>query len=325
MNDTTNDERMTPPVDAMSTEVTIRQRIQAAIDEDGLTQSAAARSIGTSPSILNQWLKGKYSGDNEAVDRKAEQWLAIRARRTEMSDVLPEMPDWFEGPSAHAIKGTLALAHVTGDMVCVYGGPGVGKTETCSRYRSQNANVWMATMAPHCNSVVPALQEIAEAVGVKEMQYTGARPLYRAIVRMVDRTSGLLIIDEAQHLNEKCFDEIRSIHDVTGIGIAIVGNESVFARLTGGNRATQHAQVFSRIGGRKHIAKPDDADVQAQADAWGITDAEIIDFLTRISRKPGALRAVTKTLRLAALQAGSVSEITLDHVKRAWGNLGADR
>src|ERR1035437_1267786 len=50
-------------------------------------------------------------------------------------------------------------------------------------------------------------------------------------------TGGLLVIDEAQHLSVAALDQIRSIHDATDLGIALVGNQQVYARLTGGNRA----------------------------------------------------------------------------------------
>lgn len=306
-------------------ELEIRQRATAAIGADNVTQSAVAKELGVSPAALSQWLKGKYAGDVAALDRKVEQWLSLRERRQQAAGQLPAPPKWFEGPSARDILAALAIAHLTGDMVCVYGGPGVGKTKSCEHYRDDSPAVWLATMAPHCTSVVPALQEIAEAVGIKDMSFTGARPLYRAILKRLEGTDGLLIIDEAQHLGEKCLDQIRSIHDASGIGIALVGNESVYTRLTGGNRAVSQAQLFSRIGARKYVARPAAEDVRAQASAWGIGSADIIDYLIAIAAKPGALRAVTKSIRLASMQAGSIEAVTLEHIKRAWANLGAER
>lgn len=303
----------------------VRQRVQAAMAAAGLSQKAVSKEIGYSDGAISQWLRGQYTGDNAELERKAEQWLQLREQRSQAAGIMPTIPTWFEGPSAASMMTAIAAAHITGDMACVYGGPGVGKTTTLRRYRDMHPRVWLATMAPHCNTPVPALQEIAEALGIREVSYTGARPLHRIIVRTVTNTGGCLLIDEAQHLGEKCLDQIRAIHDETGLAIVLVGNETVYSRLTGGSRAVQHAQLFSRIGGRRYVAKPAAGDVQAMAEAWGIADPAIVNYLAAIAAKPGALRGATKTLRLAAMNAGGVPEITLTHLQRAWANLGADR
>ena len=302
-----------------------RQAVRAAMDADGLSQVAAGKEIGFSGPALNQWLQGKYKGDNATFDRAVDQWLAARDRRLQTAMQIPEAPAFFEGPTARDILVMLALAHADGDIVTITGGPGVGKTKCARSYRDSNRSVWLATMAPHCSSVVPALQEIAEAVGIKDMSYTGARALYRAILKRVDETNGLLIVDESQHMNVKCFDEIRSIHDATGIGIAFIGNETVSGRMAGGGRAGDHAQVYSRVGGRRYIPRPVKGDVRAQVDAWGIDCADCIGFLEEVAAKPGALRLVTKVLRRAVLHAGSVEAVTVEHLRSAWMNLGAER
>lgn len=324
MNDISNTGGMEPDRDPVA-DLTVRQRVQAEMDGAGLSQTAVAREWGISGGALSQWLRGEYSGSNDNMARRAEQWLSLREKRSRATSALPTAPEWFEGPSAKAMRGVMAMAHLLGDFVCVYGGPGVGKTKTAERYRDDNTNVWLATISKATATPVPAMQEIGEAIGLRDINYTGARPLYRAIVRAITKTGGLLIVDEAQHLNDGSLEVIRAIHDETGIGVALVGNEAVYSRLTGGNRAMHRAQLFSRIGGRKYVAQPARGDVDAQAQAWGVSDPEIVQYLRSISAKPGALRGVTKTLRLAVMQAGSIDAMTLEHVQRAWSNLGADR
>ncbi|WPZ33199.1 AAA family ATPase [Thalassobaculum sp. OXR-137] len=300
----------------------LRQRARSVMEAERLSQAAAAKEIGVSGGALNQWLQGKYKGDNDGFDRAVEQWLSARSRRQEAALRIPSSPPFFNGPTARDIVVTLAIAHADGDIVTITGVPGVGKTESAKHYRDNNRSVWLATMAPHCSSVVPALQEIAEAVGIKDMSFTGARPLYRAILRKTAETGGLLIVDEAQHLNVKCFDEIRSIHDATGIGIAFLGNETVAGRMTGGGRTGEHAQVYSRVGGRRYIPRPTAGDVRAQAEAWGVTSPECIAYVEEVAAKPGALRLVNKVVRRAVMHAGGVELMGLQHLKAAWANLG---
>ncbi|KAK0348034.1 hypothetical protein LTR94_038830, partial [Friedmanniomyces endolithicus] len=50
--------------------------------------------------------------------------------------------------------------------------------------------------------------------------------LSRRICEKVRNANGLIILDEAQKLTEKAVEEARSWHDRTGVGLALVGNDS---------------------------------------------------------------------------------------------------
>lgn len=300
---------------------TARSRAKDALHQSGLSQAAAAKEIGVSPPTLNQWLNGKYLGNNEEIEEKVERWLDAQARQFDASSRMPGKPGYFTSPSSRKIIDTLAYAQMAGDIVCIYGGPGVGKTVSLRQYRDTNPATWIATMAPDSAPVVPALEEVAEAVGLRDAT-GGARKIARAIRRKVEGTRGLLIIDEAQHLSVAALEELRSIHDATGIGLALVGNESVYARLTGGTRASHFAQLFSRIGSRLFISRPTIGDVRALAAAWGVKGKAELDLLQQMASKPGALRGVSKVLALASMSAGG-SEITVSALRHAWANLGA--
>lgn len=301
--------------------VTARSRAKDALHQSGLSQAAAAKEIGISPPTLNQWLNGKYLGNNEEIEEKVERWLDAQARQFDVSSRMPGKLGFFSSPSSQKILDTLAYAQMAGDIVCVYGGPGVGKTVTLRQYRDTNPATWIATMAPDSAPVVPALEEVAEAVGLRDAA-GGARKIARAVRRKVEGTRGLLIIDEAQHLSVAALEELRSIHDATGIGLALVGNEAVYARLTGGTRASHFAQLFSRIGSRLFISRPTIGDVRALAAAWGVKGKAEMDLLQQMASKPGALRGVSKVLALASMSAGG-AEITVAALRHAWSNLGA--
>ena len=74
---------------------------------------------------------------------------------------------------------------------------------------------------------------------------------------------------------------------------------------------------------RVKLSKAGKPDVNALDGAWGITDGEAIDILQEIGKKPGALRVVTKTLRLASLFAQGAGEaLTAQYIRAAWQELG---
>jgi len=272
-------------------------------------------------SRLNQWLSGKYRGDNEAVAADMRRWLNARSERTTAAGHLPEAPAWIATETAQRILSALAYAQMAGDISVVYGGAGVGKTCTARQYARENPNVWIATMTPSAAGVVTSLERIAHAMGLRDMPQGGAR-IEAAIIDRLRGTAGLLVVDEAQHLSKLALESVRSLHDATGVGLTLLGNDQVYAQLTGGARQAHFAQLFSRVGNRMRLGGPTDADVTILAEAWCI-EAGAKPICRKIAGQPGALRGLTKALRMAAMAAaGEGNTLAKEHIKFAWESLG---
>ena len=228
----------------------LREEIAALQRADSkLTQRAMARQSGVTQARLSQWLNGTYQGDNAAVETQVEIWIDAYKERQLAERLLPTAPDWVQTPSANRVIAALGYAQIAGDIAVIYGGAGLGKTTAIREYRRANPNVFHVTMTPATAGVVPCLEEVLEALGVRGV-VGGAAKLQRAIIARLTGTQGLLAIDEAQHLNVNALDAVRALHDATNIGLALLGNEAVYARMTGGNRAAYLDRLYSRIGKR---------------------------------------------------------------------------
>lgn len=286
---------------------------------DSVNQAVIAREWGVSHAAVNQWLSGRYKGDNAKLNNLAAKWLEARAQRADLAATLPPTPTWYQTPIAQRIWTRLQLAHYGPDIAVVDGAAGVGKTKTAEYYTTTVGNVWHVTMAPDCTGVTPALEEIGAAMGIIT-QGGGAAALRRAIVRRLRQAGeagALLIVDEAQHLGVAAFDEIRTLHDLAGCGIAYLGNKGVWAQLVGGgSKGESLDRVHSRIGARVHCAGVTTQDIAVMLDAWGIRDRAARSALGEIARRPGALRAATKAIRTAQLHAGGVP-LTAEHIRMA--------
>ena len=127
----------------------------------------------------------------------------------------------------------------------------------------------------------------------------------RAVCDRVRGTGGLIIIDEAQHLSPEAHDMVRSIHDDADIGVALLGNEAIHTRLEGDGKRERFAQLTSRVGVR--ISKPRalKRDIDALLTAWNVEGQAERALLHVIARKPGALRLMSKVLKLAHMMAGA--------------------
>lgn len=299
----------------------LRDRVRLAMSQDRLSEAQLAEELGIAKTAVHNWLSARSGNGTTAVlDQAAEAWLERRDRA--MATRHPsEREPFVETASSERIASALAYAQSYHDMVAIYGGPGTGKTRTVYWYRSQYESVWIVTATPAVSTVVPALEEVAEALGISDPQ-GGARRLSRQIRAKVSDTGGLLVIDEAQHLSMAAVEELRSIHDRTKVGLALVGNETSYARFATGNRAPSFAQIHSRLGLKLYLRRPRPEDVAAIAASWKVTDEDALKLLERVAQRPGALRSVTKVLRLAG--AGTAKAITLARIRAAVDNLGAE-
>jgi hypothetical protein len=282
----------------------LREKVRAAMARDrGLSQAAVSKEAGVSATTFSQWLGGKYAGDNEAVDTKVRLWLEAADARRAAGNVMPTVPSFVATPTALRLLGLLGYGQMAGDIVIAYGNAGVSKTSASEYYQASSPNVWIATMEPSTRGVVTCLQEISEALGLDTSG--GARAMVKRINKRVKDTHGLLILDEAQHLSYDALDQVRAIHDATGIGIALIGNEGLFSQLSGGRNAAKLDRLHSRIGKRLQLKQPTEADVVSLIQAWGVTEEKCRATLMQIARGPGALRTLTKTLRLASMNANA--------------------
>lgn len=310
-------------LDASETPITmdaLRERVRSIISDagDGQSQAQVARESGIAAPTLSQFLSNTYNGDNNKIAEKLVAWLRKRGEGERLASVVPVAPRWIETPTARLIQGALSYAQLMGDIALVYGGAGFGKTRTLERYADQNPNVWVVTAAPATASSTVILQEIAITLGLKSIAPHPAT-LHRAIVERIKATGGLLVVDEAQHLSKPALEACRAIHDKTEVGLALLGNAAVFDRIYGGGK-NGFAQFFSRIGKRVLLTTPKAGDVHAIAKFFNVTGTTELKQLEEIARRPGALRAVVKTLRLAAVLASGV-KTNATHIRAAWDDL----
>jgi DNA transposition AAA+ family ATPase len=283
-----------------------------------MTPSRIAEASGINASRLSQWRAGKYRGDNLATAKAVEKWLDTRAAREQAQAELPAAPPFVLTDTAEKIQNAISYAHHAGDIVLIYGGAGVGKTETIRDYVGTHSGVCLVTFTPAHNTLRSALNSIASCVGVQVRRETNFT--FDAICRALKERQGLLIIDEAQHVNANTLDMIRAIHDRTGCGIVYSGNEMVYTNLTGGDRAAYLDRLSSRVGMRLAIKRATATDARQIAQAWGIDSADIHKLLGEIAGKPGGLRACTKVLRLAHMFRGGEA-LGAKHVRAAFNQL----
>ncbi|WP_459062144.1 AAA family ATPase [Stenotrophomonas sp. PSU-St15] len=300
----------------------LRDRLRITLEEDkNLSQARLAKESDISSATLSQFLGGTYAGNQQNVARKLAGWLNVRDERIS-NGKLPEGPEFVTTPTSEKLRAVLQYAHMAGDIAVIAGGAGLGKTVTNKRYAAVSPNVWHVELTPATGGVLTCLQEIAAVMGLRDLVNSAAY-IQRAIFQKVRNTSGLLILDEAQHLTVQALDMVRAINDQTSIGLVLCGNDRVITQMTGGNRAPFLDRLYSRVGKRLVIHKVVKGDADAIIDAWNIADAGCRDQIRQIADLPGALRVLNKVLRLASIYSQAKNErICCESIRYAAKELG---
>lgn len=298
----------------------IRAELRTLVENEETTFKQIALESGLSTGTISSFINDKYNGDNERVSQILQRWLVKYHAVAE----LPEPPRFVETQTVKQIWTSMRFASLTESIAVVCGNPGVGKTEAAREYRRTNNNVWMITITPSCASVLECLTELAFELGMNDAPRRKG-PLSRALRRRLEGTQGLVIIDEADHLGAEVLEEIRLLQESTRTGLVLMGNHRVYSNMTGGNRTVEFARLFSRIAKRTAINKTKKADVKAIADAWQINGENELELLQQIAQKPGALRILNHSLRLAAMTAhGKGERVNEDYLRQAFRELDLD-
>jgi DNA transposition AAA+ family ATPase len=297
----------------------IRATVQAVMGKHRMSTAEAARQSGVGNSTLAAFLLDKYAGNNEQIGHKLKTWLETREARTRVQAMVRPEACFTATPTADAFLAALEHAQFIPDLVVIAGGAGVGKTTAARQYERTHRNVWMLVGEPALASSFAVLERLCEALALRENS-PAARS--RAVAQRMQGSGGLILVDEAQHLSTQAIEQLRSLHDVAGVGLALVGNEAVYGRIDGGGRRAEFAQLFSRVGMRVRRAKPLARDIEALLDANDVAGEAERRLLKAIGGKPGALRGMVKTLRVARMMAHAAeTELAAEHIRAAWSRL----
>ena len=277
----------------------LRERLRAHIEHQGLTIREAARGIGMSQPAISGWLGAGYRGDNDRLAGLVRRWLDTEDEMARMR---------AGGVGRHAdlsvtlrVQGLAAHAQANSDCVLVYGAAGAGKSYALERFCVQRSGAALVSMSPAETTPSAVLSAIARTLDVGA-GVTAAWRLKGAVVARLTGRGTLLVVDEAHHLSAALLDLVRIVHDASGCGLVLAGNEPLWSRLASTERA---GQLISRIGRECKVKSPSETDVLELARTLLRREAEgkARKALLDVGGGLGGLRAVSKLVGVAAVLA----------------------
>ncbi|MDZ4376177.1 MAG: AAA family ATPase [Phenylobacterium sp.] len=306
----------------------LRDQVRSKMAGLGIAQAEVGRQADVPGSTLSQYLSGTYTSEPGRTETATAltRWLKSIAVAEDYGRQKPKTPAYLPLVGAQKITAILQYARLTGDLVMIAGAPGVSKTSAARQFQSDNPRTWYAPMDSTITGAPTMLLEILAAMGHPDVKGP-PNTLMRRICELAAEATGLLIIDEAQHLSDKGIEALRAINDRVGLGIAILGNEGAYAQVGVAGGKAAFAQVSSRFGHREYIVRPDPADAAQLAHAFANENGEEIGqrevaFCQEIAARAGGLRNVEKTFRKALLAArGAREPFDLSHLQGAYAQL----
>lgn len=209
----------------------------------------------------------------------------------------------------------VSFAKAAGDISLIYGDAGLGKTVSLKQYVKTHSDVIYIELKDCDKSVKGVSEKILSCIG--KLQRGTDRVLVDAIIDYLKTNPKLIIIDEAQHLSLKALENLRAINDVTESGIVLCGNPTVYDRMHGRGQA-YFAQLYSRIGIRRHIVEPSLEDITAIFNPYTL-DKESLLYLHKLALQRGGIRNCVKVLNIALQFRDNEKEpLNIDYLQSAY-------
>lgn len=295
----------------------LRDRLKAYKDEHGQTWEELGTAVGVNKTTLSLFAINKYGADNRELAWKVFRFFMAAETAQQMALQAPDVPGFIRTPTSEAMTRQLTWAN-RGRLVVITGNPGVGKTATFRQYQENTPNAVLVTCDKTTTGVTSLLLAMLTASG-STSRYGGRA--YVLKMHLLDRLRAikpLIIVDEAQHLDDDAVEMLRSIYDELECGMALAGNQEVMRRIQRGARTPAFAQVHSRVSWPQHYASSSVADINLVLAAWEVTRPDEMEFM-RVVAQSGNLRSVTQTLEMATLAARASDEPrVLGHLKATY-------
>lgn len=222
----------------------IRAEIQDLMQDKGYTFTAIAQATGLSRSTVSLWMNNNYSGDNDKVLDKMNNFVQREKERFNDCTV-----PFSETSIVKYIFEIGRLCHTKGKIGVCYGEAGLGKTLAVKEYTKYYLDAILIESDPGYTPK-SLLLEIHRRLGLSGKGCT--YNLMEEVIRKLKNSGRLLIIDEAENLPYKALEATRRIHDKTGAGILLVGMPILVENLRGSQN--QYKQLYSRVGYSKSLS-----------------------------------------------------------------------
>lgn len=271
-------------------QLALLEKIEELKAKENLSQNEIAKRIGTTGTTLSQLKNGKYQADPKSVFSLIENYFTIK-EKAQLSFIEAE---YVPTNVSEQIYNVISICQIKGGLAVVVGDAGIGKSKAIQKFTTDNpTSSFSITVNPCFSNIKSMLRLIANTIGAVEKR--SIDELWLSIVdKLTDGT--VLVFDEAQHLNMKTIEVLRSFSDYFNdrhqtLGICFIGNIETIERF--GSKKAEFAQIANRTKQSVVFCKSDinHDDIRKIFPILEANQMEKeIDFLYKVTQTEQALR-----------------------------------
>lgn len=220
--------------------MSIVNELTTMMNNKGWSQAQAARGIGVSTAVINQFLQNKYNGDVNAVEEKVRQFISREQERDKSRRIKSV---YVATLMARKGRDVIRMAHMDGDINVIYGDAGMGKTMIMRQYAKEHLDAVLIEADPGYTARV-VLEELCNKLGLSKRG--NMHELSEAIIQTLRDSGRIILVDEAENLPYRALETLRRIHDKSGVGIVLAGMPRLILNLKG--KRGEYKQLYSRVG-----------------------------------------------------------------------------
>ncbi len=236
------------------------ENLRAYVSRHGIKLEHVGRQLGSPRvSTILELLQGKYRKHADAHIRKLNMWVEQHARARAAS-----LTDTFV--STRVAKAMLLCARLVkenGTMGLAIGPTGIGKSRCAQAIHEHYVgSIYLRIMDGyhHPKGLTCAL---AGELGIRtQADYRASlhkhHTQFERVIDTLRDSDRLIILDEAQKLNDGALEVLRDIHDTTGVPILLLATKDLHDRIMA-TCGPDHGQQYSRFDIVHHLSQGKDA------------------------------------------------------------------
>ncbi|MFV0261358.1 MAG: AAA family ATPase [Kluyvera sp.] len=268
---------------------TYAEQLTAMMAKRNWSQGDVAQKIGMSHATISAFISGNYAGNVEKLTGKIINLINRENKKDGMTCV---STGFVMTETAKQMLFVSDIARDDGDISVICGGAGLGKTSFLMHYARENPGSILIETDPSFTARA-MLEGLCRklSLDVKGNMHV----LTEAVIKKLQNSGRVLLVDEAELLPYRALEVIRRIHDKTRIGVVLVGLERLVTNLKG--RRGEFLQLYSRVGCCLKIGNELPAD-DIRAIAGQLIDGDDDDLMATLYEKSGGnARRLSKLLR----------------------------
>jgi hypothetical protein len=274
----------------------LHKRFLLWMEESGVTAKRIAGMVNRSAAAVTSYIDQSYQGDLAAIERDVARLL----KQKENTDFSASASSFVKTSVAVAIFELLFFCYQRAKFGVIFAPSGIGKTEPLRQFKKTNDGVLLASANISTRFPGTVLRLIARHSGGIPRQ-NSISDLLSTLCDRLKRSYRLLIIDEAHFLKWESLEAIRSIYDISGVGVILCGQERLYSQMVGTEGSGfLYDQLFSRIAIRRCNFKVKKNDVRALAEVrYPNIGEDCVEYLYQVARGKGHFRIMLSVLDIA--------------------------